>query len=79
MPNFNRNEKNRQLMNKFSLPILLIFIINISNGQECQIPNLLDKEITEASSKENFVENDFYRINNLLFEYESKGQFEKFE
>ncbi len=72
MPNFKRNEKNRQLMNKFSLSILLIFIINISNGQECQIPNLLDKEIFEASNNEKFVEEDFYRINNLLFEYEAK-------
>ena len=62
MPNFNRNEKNRQLMNKFSLSILLFFIINISYGQECQIPNLLDKEIIEASNNEKFVEEDFYRI-----------------
>ena len=72
MPNFKRNEKNRQLMNKFSLSILLIFIINISYGQECQIPNLLDKEIIEASNNEKFVEEDFYRINNLLFEYQAK-------
>jgi hypothetical protein len=58
-------------MNKFLLSILLILIINISNAQVCQIPNLLNKEIIEASNNEKFVEDDFYRINTLLFEYEA--------
>jgi hypothetical protein len=59
-------------MNKFSISILLILLFNVSHGQECQIPNLLDREIFEAANDDHFLEEDFYRINNLLFEYDAK-------
>lgn len=59
-------------MKNILLSILLILIINIANGQECQIPKLLDKEIIESSTNKKFVQKDFYRINSLLFEYEAK-------
>ncbi len=59
-------------MKNFSLSILMILTINFSNTQECQIPKLLDSEIIESSNNEKFVEKDFYRINNLLFEYQVK-------
>lgn len=69
MPNFMKTH----IRNKTYLSILVcILTFNIANGQNCQIPKNLDNKIIEASKNENFSEEDFYAINNLLFELEVK-------
>lgn len=59
-------------MKKFIIITICNLIFTIVYGQDCQIPILLDKEIIEATTNEKFVEEDFYRVNNLLFEYQVK-------
>ena len=57
------------------LTLLLIsslFSCNSSRGQTCSIPEPLIKEINQAVRKKDLDEDDFYRINNMLFDYESK-------
>jgi len=73
MPNFKERSEKRQIMKKFLPSILFLLIVNVLHAQECQIPKLLDKEIIESSKNEKFAEDDFYRINELLFEYEAKN------
>jgi hypothetical protein len=72
MPNFRKTEKKRTSMKNLIYSFLMIFTLNLVNGQVCQIPKLLDSEIIKASENEKFTEKDFYRVNNLLFEYEAK-------
>jgi hypothetical protein len=52
--------------------IISFFSCNSSNGQKCSIPKTLNNEIEQAATKKDLNEDDFYRINNMLFEYEFK-------
>lgn len=56
----------------YLLILACMLTFNITNAQNCQIPKNLDNKIIEASKNENFSEEDFYAINNLLFELETK-------
>jgi hypothetical protein len=56
---------------------ILLFLIlatiscsSLGSGR-CKVPQELLKEISSATQNENFSEEDFYRVNNLLFEYEA--------
>jgi len=53
----------------FSL-IILLFSCNSSKGQNCSIPKQLRNEIEQAVTKKDLNEDDFFKINNLLFDYE---------
>jgi len=65
-----RNLKMKTLM-LLSL-YLLISSCFFNNGQDCNIPEELKLEIIAASRNDSFTEEDFYRVNNMLFEYEAK-------
>ena len=57
------------------LPIIILLLTLSScktNGQNCDVPNDLIEEIKKAPDNKEFSEDDFYRINNLLFDYEFK-------
>lgn len=52
--------------------IISLFSYNSSSGQKCSIPEPLKNEINQAVTKNDLKEDDFYRINNMLFDYEFK-------
>jgi hypothetical protein len=57
------------------LPFIILFLTLSScktNGQNCDIPNDLIEEIKKAPGNKEFSKADFFRINNLLFDYEFK-------
>lgn len=57
------------------LPIIILLLTLSSyktNGQNCVVPNDLIEEIKKAPDNKEFSEDDFYRINDLLFDYEFK-------
>ncbi len=53
--------------------IILLFSCKSLSGQKCSIPDPLKNEINQALTKEDLKEADFYRINNMLFDYEFKN------
>lgn len=52
--------------------IISLFSCNSSSAQKCSIPEPLKNEINQAMTKDDLKEDDFYRINNMLFDYEFK-------
>jgi len=54
------------------LLIISLFSCNSSKGQKCSIPEPLKNEINRAERKKDLNEDDFYRMNDMLFEYEFK-------
>ncbi|MCU0436507.1 MAG: hypothetical protein MUC49_01230 [Raineya sp.] len=69
MPNFIKMTMYRLL----TLSIIISFFsCNSSNGQKCSIPKPLEKEINQTVTKTDLNEDDFYRVNNMLFDYEFK-------
>jgi hypothetical protein len=56
-------------MKNFLLVLVMIFITNLSNGQ-CKIPKLIEKKITETSTNEDFGKEYYYKIHDLLDQYE---------
>lgn len=60
------------MIKQLTLLILVFsfFSCNNSNGQKCSIPKTLQNEIEHSMKKNKLEENDFFRINNLLFEFE---------
>ncbi|MBP6022073.1 hypothetical protein [Ferruginibacter sp.] len=54
------------------LIIIFFFSCNGSTGQKCSIPKPLENEINQVVTKKDLSEDDFYRINNMLFDYEFK-------
>jgi len=61
--------------NLFIFSILLnLFLYYPSKGQNCSIPKQLSKEIESATTNNNLIEGDFYRVNKLLFDLEFKNE-----
>ncbi len=52
--------------------ICTLISCNSSSGQKCSIPEPLKNEINLSITKDDLNEEDFYRINNMLFDYEFK-------
>ena len=59
--------------------IISLFSCNNTSGQKCSIPEPLKNEINQAVTKKDLKEDDFYRINNMLFDYEFKDSLSTFK
>jgi len=58
-------------MRVFLIIILLLMLNSFNtNGQNCNVPYKLIEEIKSALDNHEFSKDDFYRVNNMLFDYE---------
>lgn len=59
------------MIKKLTFLILVFFFCSNSNAQKCSIPKTLQNEIKHSMKKNKLEVDDFYRINNLLFEFDN--------
>jgi hypothetical protein len=58
----------------FILILFSLVFCSYTNGQKCSVPYELRKEIESAAVNKNYIESDFYRINELVFDLEFKNE-----